>query len=161
MFVDVSYRGLKVASRARLTEAGTETGFIEVEAPLPVGTQLTLTGDATLEVRVMGVVEQESGAKWPPGMRVAWGEAARAPSPSPAPGPSPAPTPVPTPIPAPEPTPAPAIVVVAPPTVIIGADDATSSSEPPDAGASSPDDSAGGGDGRRRRKTRRTQGGRP
>src|SRR5215470_5591683 len=122
MFVDVSYRGLRVAARAKMTEAGPEAGFVEVEAPLPVGTRLNLTGDATLEVRVMGVVEQESGAKSPPGMRVAWGEAAKAPSPSPIPSPSATP----------EPTPAPAIVVVAPPTVVIGSDDAGTSSEPPD-----------------------------
>jgi|SRR5215470_10853476 len=75
-FVDVTYRGLRVATRARLTESAPGTGFVEVEAPLPVGTQIKLSGDTTEDARVTGVVEQEAGAKSPPGMRIVWGEKA-------------------------------------------------------------------------------------
>src|SRR5262250_2807688 len=75
-FVDVTYRGLRVATRARLTESAPGTGFVEVEAPLPVGTSIKLAGDATEDARVTGVVEQEAGAKSPPGMRIVWGEKA-------------------------------------------------------------------------------------
>jgi len=75
-FVDVTYRGLRVATRARLTESAPGTGFVEVEAPLPVGTQIKLGGDTTEDARVTGVVEQEAGAKSPPGMRIVWGEEA-------------------------------------------------------------------------------------
>jgi hypothetical protein len=75
-FVDVTYRGLRVATRARLTESSPGVGFVEVEAPLPVGTTLKLAGDTTADARVTGVVEQEAGAKSPPGMRIVWGEKA-------------------------------------------------------------------------------------
>lgn len=75
-FVDVTYRGLRVATRARLTESAPGTGFVEVEAPLPVGTRIKLGGDTTADARVTGVVEQEAGAKSPPGMRIVWGEKA-------------------------------------------------------------------------------------
>ena len=80
-FVDVTYRGLRVATRARLTESESGVGFVEVEAPLPVGTKIKLGGDTTAEARVTGVVEQEAGAKSPPGMRIVWGEKAAPPKP--------------------------------------------------------------------------------
>ncbi len=88
-FVDVTYRGLRVATRARLTESAPGTGFVEVEAPLPVGTSIKLGGDTAGDARVTGVVEQEAGAKSPPGMRIVWGEAL-APKPVPVPPPMPA-----------------------------------------------------------------------
>lgn len=83
--VDVTYRGLKVATGARLVQSGPGVGFLEVEAPLPVGSRLTLSGPVTLEARVTGVVEQESGAKTVAGMRIAWGEPAAAARPASAP----------------------------------------------------------------------------
>jgi len=76
-FVDVTYRGLKVAARAKLVESAPGDAFVEIDAPLPVGTALRLLGgEAPLDVRVAGVVEQEAGAKSPPGMHVVWGAAA-------------------------------------------------------------------------------------
>jgi len=72
--VDVSFRGLKVATQARLQESMPGVGFVEVDAPLPVGTRLVVSGEPPIEVRVTGVVEQEAGAKSPPGMRLSWGE---------------------------------------------------------------------------------------
>jgi hypothetical protein len=56
---------------------------------------------AALEGRVIGVVEQEAGAKSPPGMRLTFGDALPAPGPSPVPpAPAPAPTPSPDAVPA-------------------------------------------------------------
>ncbi len=79
-FVDVSYRGLRVAQRAKLSESGPTAGFVEVEAPLPVGTHVSLAaeGGFAVEATVMQVVEQEAGAKSPPGMRVEWAAAIEA-----------------------------------------------------------------------------------
>jgi len=75
MIVEVRYRGMRYAEKARFHEAP-GGGFVELEAPLPVGTPIALgfgggpEGDKP--ARVTGVVEQEAGAKSPPGMRVAW-----------------------------------------------------------------------------------------
>jgi hypothetical protein len=78
MTVDVTYRGLKVATGARLVVAapGSSTGFVEVEGPLPVGTRLVFSGEVSRAVRVTGVVEQEAGTKTVAGMRIAWDEPA-------------------------------------------------------------------------------------
>jgi hypothetical protein len=74
MTVDVTYRGLKVATGARLVPSGPGTGFVEVETPLPVGARLVLSGELAKEARVTGVVEQEAGTKTVAGMRIAWDE---------------------------------------------------------------------------------------
>jgi hypothetical protein len=74
--VDVTYRGLKVATGARFVAAGPGAGFVEVDAPLPVGTRLVLSGELAKEVRVTGVVEQEAGTKTVAGMRLGWAEPA-------------------------------------------------------------------------------------
>jgi hypothetical protein len=73
-FVDLTCRGLRVAQKARLNlESGT-VGFLEIEAPLPIGTRVQVTGEGDFHVdaRVTKVVEQEAGAKSPPGMRLDW-----------------------------------------------------------------------------------------
>src|SRR5687768_3924143 len=78
-FVDLTYRGLRIAHKAKLREDG-EGSFVEHEAPLPVGTPLVVvreSGEKT--ARVIGVVEQEAGAKSPPGMRLVWLDGAQAP----------------------------------------------------------------------------------
>lgn len=86
-FVDLTYRGLKVASRVRFVAEGAEGAFVEHEAPLPVGARVALVRDGkpVVEARVVGVVEQEAGAKSPPGMRLRWG-AGKAETIAPAPG---------------------------------------------------------------------------
>jgi hypothetical protein len=73
-FVDLTCRGLRVAQKARLTPESESAGFVELEAPLPIGTRVQLTGDGDfrVEARVVKVVEQEAGAKSPPGMRLDW-----------------------------------------------------------------------------------------
>jgi hypothetical protein len=75
MFVEVRYRGLRLAEKARFHEAP-DGGFVELEAPMPVGTSLAIVvgsgPDGEKPARVIGVVEQEAGAKSPPGVKVAW-----------------------------------------------------------------------------------------
>jgi len=75
-FVDVAYRGLKVAQKARWQEGDDGRAFLEHEAPLPVGARvmIQLEGE-NREAVVISVVEQEAGAKSPPGMRLAWADA--------------------------------------------------------------------------------------
>jgi hypothetical protein len=81
-FVEVTYRGLRVAAKAKLVTEDAASGFVEVEAPLPVGSRLTVVdGEQSFPARVVGVVEQESGAKSPPGMRLILGAAAQEPRP--------------------------------------------------------------------------------
>lgn len=72
-FVDVSYRGLVVARKAKLVADG-DGAFVELEAPLPVGTAVSVAqeGAEAKAARVVGVVEHEAAAKSPPGMRLAW-----------------------------------------------------------------------------------------
>lgn len=66
--VDVTYRGLRVAKGVKLADGG-EQGFLEVDAPLPVGTRVTVEGEGGFRVdaRVVGVVEQGTA-----GMRLDW-----------------------------------------------------------------------------------------
>ena len=71
-FVELRFRGLRLAEKARF-EDGPGGGFVEHEAPLPVGTSIALVfPDGEKAARVTGVVEQEANAPSPPGMRVAW-----------------------------------------------------------------------------------------
>jgi len=81
-FVEVTYRGLELSQRARFEETGPGAGFLEHETPLPVGSCLVIQlEDGPREVQVTGVVEQEAGAKSPPGMRLAWAVAEAEPAP--------------------------------------------------------------------------------
>jgi len=71
-FVELRFRGLRLAEKARFEEAP-GGGFVEHEAPLPVGTSIALVFPEGEKVaRVTGVVEQEANAQSPPGMRIAW-----------------------------------------------------------------------------------------
>jgi hypothetical protein len=162
-FVDVTYRGLKVALRAKLTESSPTSGFVEVDAPLPVGTRIQLAdGGKVTDARVVGVVEQESGAKSPPGMRLSWGDAVAAAEPRSTPEGARAPEAA----PAAAPAPAPAMEVVEPEPEpeAEAAEAAEAAGEPADTAPAMA--ASGNGDapveGRRRgRKTRKTQIGRP
>ncbi len=56
MIVDVSWDGVKLAAGAQAREE--DSGwFVELEQPMPVGTRLTLDGDARATVRVTRVHE--------------------------------------------------------------------------------------------------------
>jgi hypothetical protein len=85
-FVDVQFRGLRLAQRARLLPRGDTAGFVELETPLPVGTVVRIVEDGgmSIEARVVAVVEQEAGARSAPGMALDW---APAPAVEPAPPP--------------------------------------------------------------------------
>lgn len=92
-FVDVTYRGLKVAHKARFRDATSDGGFVELETPLPVGALVVVVREsATHEARVLSVVEQEANAKSPPGMKLRWAKATAAANVAPAAGAAPAAT---------------------------------------------------------------------
>ena len=76
MVVEITYRGIRVG-RAKLEGEG-DPGFFPHEAPLPVGTRVMVYGDEgpPREAIVTSVVEQESTAKSPPGMKLRWAPAA-------------------------------------------------------------------------------------
>jgi hypothetical protein len=81
LLVDVTYRGLKVAQRARAVEVDGSCLFVHHETPLPVGAPVTLArpGEPAVEARVVAVVEQEASAKAQPGMRIRWSAPEREP----------------------------------------------------------------------------------
>jgi hypothetical protein len=71
--VDIGYRGVSVGKRARLVEVRPSTAFVELAAPMPVGSALTLVDDAgtAIAATVKRVREQVSGATTVAGMTVA------------------------------------------------------------------------------------------
>jgi hypothetical protein len=72
-FVNVTYRGLELGRRLRVSQFGPMTAYLEHSTPMPVGTELAMHTDEGLQVavRVLRVQEQVAGAQNPPGMRVA------------------------------------------------------------------------------------------
>src|SRR5688572_24538068 len=71
-FVDLSYRGLALGKRIKLTQVRAAAGYLEVPAPMPVGTTIGIATDdgVLLEATVTEVREQVSGEGRPPGMVV-------------------------------------------------------------------------------------------
>jgi hypothetical protein len=74
--VDVSYRGIEVGSRLKLTEVGTQTAYVEISKPMPVGATLEITTDGgpALTGLVLRVREQVAGAEKAAGMRISVGQ---------------------------------------------------------------------------------------
>jgi hypothetical protein len=72
-FVDVTYRGIEVGRRAKLTEVAPDAGYVEVAAPMPVGSTVVLATDDGIAItaEVRGVHEQVGGSDKAPGMQVA------------------------------------------------------------------------------------------
>jgi hypothetical protein len=72
-YVDLTYRGLSLGRRIRLTQIRPSSGYLELAAPMPVGTPLAITSDdgVTFEATVRGVHEQVAGSDRAPGMIVA------------------------------------------------------------------------------------------
>ncbi|HEY4243754.1 MAG TPA: hypothetical protein VGM88_28270 [Kofleriaceae bacterium] len=72
-FVDLTYRGLPLARRVKLTQVRAASGYLEVPSPMPVGTAIVLFADEGLhvEAKVTAVHEQVGGSPTPPGMVVA------------------------------------------------------------------------------------------
>lgn len=71
-FVDLSYRGLALARRVKLTQVRPSTGYVEMPAPMPVGTQIAITTDdgVSIDATVAEIHEQVAGATQTPGMLV-------------------------------------------------------------------------------------------
>ncbi len=71
-FVDLSYRGLALGRRIKLTQVRTASGFLETPAPMPVGTTIGIATDegVLLEAQVAEVYEHVGGDGRIPGMLV-------------------------------------------------------------------------------------------
>jgi hypothetical protein len=71
-FVDLSYRGLALGRRIKLTQVRPSSGYLEMPAPMPVGTTLGIATDdgVLLEAVVTEIHEQVGGVDRVPGMMV-------------------------------------------------------------------------------------------
>lgn len=71
-FVDLSYRGLALGKRIKLTQVRAAAGYLEMPAPMPVGTTIGIATDdgIVLEATVAEVREQVTGSDRVPGMFV-------------------------------------------------------------------------------------------
>jgi hypothetical protein len=71
-FVDLSYRGLALGKRIKLTQVRPTTGVLEMPTPMPVGTAIGIATDdgVLLEATVAEVHEQVTGSDRAPGMMV-------------------------------------------------------------------------------------------
>jgi hypothetical protein len=71
-FVDLSYRGLALARRVKLTQVRPSSGYVEMPTPMPVGTQIAITTDdgVAIDAIVAEIHEQVGGSAQIPGMRV-------------------------------------------------------------------------------------------
>lgn len=71
-FVDLAYRGLPLGRRIKLTQVRPRAGYLEMPAPMPVGTQIAISTDegVALDAVVMLVCEQVGGSDRAPGMMV-------------------------------------------------------------------------------------------
>jgi hypothetical protein len=72
-FVDLTYRGLLLGRRIRLTQIRPSTGYLELPAPMPVGAQIAITAEdgVAFDAIVTAIHEQISGSDRAPGMTVA------------------------------------------------------------------------------------------
>lgn len=71
-FVDLTYRGLSLGRRVKLSDMRPSTGYVETPAPMPVGTQIGILTDDTvaLDAVVIEVREQVTGSERVAGMLV-------------------------------------------------------------------------------------------
>ena len=71
-FVDLTYRGLSLGRRIKLTQVRPTSGTLELPSPMPVGTHVTIATDEgfTFDATVSGVREQVAGSDRTPGMVV-------------------------------------------------------------------------------------------
>jgi hypothetical protein len=71
-FVDLSYRGLALGKRIKLTQVRPTAGYLELPTPMPVGTTIGIATDdgVLLEAMVAEVHEQVAGESKTPGMLV-------------------------------------------------------------------------------------------
>jgi hypothetical protein len=71
-FVDLTYRGLSLGRRVKLTEIRPSTGYLEMPQPMPVGTAIAIATDdgVTIDATVVAIFEQNATSDRPPGMVV-------------------------------------------------------------------------------------------
>jgi hypothetical protein len=71
-YVDLTYRGVSLGRRIKLTQVRPSSGYLELPAPMPVGTQLAIAADdgVAFDATVTWVYEQVAGADRVPGMIV-------------------------------------------------------------------------------------------
>lgn len=71
-YVDLTYRGLALGRRVKLAQVRPSTAYLELPAPMPVGTVIGILTDDTVAVdaQVIEIHEQVAGAELPPGMVV-------------------------------------------------------------------------------------------
>src|ERR1700710_1103277 len=71
-FVDLTYRGLVLGKRVKLTQVRPSTGYVELATPMPVGTSIGIASEdgTTFDATVTEAIEQVSGRDGVPGMTV-------------------------------------------------------------------------------------------
>jgi len=71
-YVDLTYRGLSLGRRIKLTQVRPSNATLELAAPMPVGTHVAVTTDegVTFDATVSWVYEQIAGSERTPGMVV-------------------------------------------------------------------------------------------
>jgi hypothetical protein len=72
-FVDLTYRGLSLGKRIKLGQVRPHSGYLELAAPMPVGSAIAIATDEglTIDATVTWVYEQVAGSDRAPGMIVA------------------------------------------------------------------------------------------
>jgi hypothetical protein len=71
LFVDLVYRGLPLGSGIRLTQIQARRGYLEISAPMPVGSGIAMHVDGIIiGAHVIAVHEQTTVSERPPGMLV-------------------------------------------------------------------------------------------
>lgn len=70
--VDLTYRGISLSRRIKLTQIRPSSGYLELPAPMPVGTELAVAADdgVVFEATVSWIHEQVTGSDRPPGMTI-------------------------------------------------------------------------------------------
>jgi hypothetical protein len=71
-FIDLTYRGLSLGRRLKLSDVRPTTGYVETPAPMPVGTQIGILTDDTvaLDAVVVEIREQITGSERIAGMLI-------------------------------------------------------------------------------------------
>lgn len=77
-FVDLTYRGLSLGKKIKLADVRPTTGYVEMPAPMPVGTQIAIHSESggpggsgvAIDAMVLEVHEQVAGSEKVPGMVV-------------------------------------------------------------------------------------------
>lgn len=72
-FVDLTYRGLSLGRRVRLSQVRPSTGYLELPAPMPVGSRIAIAAEdgTAFDAVVTAIHEQVAGSDRTPGMIVA------------------------------------------------------------------------------------------